>query len=168
MNEFNTRNGLLACLLWLCAFVPSWLTAADKSFIDSITVSPYGAVRWADLKNEPDYGAGLDLGVKVNPFVDVHVVNLAYQTDRWGGSVIDETGLLISADITRFKVESFTPYFIGGGWRDWDQEDWGFSAGLGGRINFNKHFSVGADYQLRAWFNHDKDGQLRGYLQLSF
>lgn len=138
------------------------------SFVDSITVSPYGVVRWPNVTDAPEYGAGLDVGVKVNSFVAVHVLNTAYHADNWGGSAIDETSLLVSADITKFKTESFTPYFIGGGSRDWERSDWGFQAGLGARINFNKHVSVGADYSLRAWFNNDKDGVLRGYLQASF
>lgn len=158
---------LLLCLVLPC--LAGEAPAKSKTFIDSITVSPYGAVRWPDLTAKPDYGAGVDLAVKVNSFVAVHVLNMAYQTDRWGGSSsIDETSLLVSADITRFKTEAFTPYFIGGGTRDWDREDWGFQAGAGGRINFSKNFSVGADYSIRAWFNNDKDGLLRGYLSYSF
>lgn len=143
-------------------------TTATARWIDSITVAPVGVVRWNDLAGSPDYGAGVDLGVRVNKFVSIHVQNLAYETCDWGGSAIDETALLVQADITRFSNESFTPYFLGGGVRDWDREDWGFQAGLGARINFNKRVSLGADYSLRAFFNHEKDGQLRGYLQASF
>lgn len=165
---------------WIIAFTASLFLAtasfaadapkpAAKSFIDSITVSPYGVVRWPDLDGNPNYGAGVDVSVAVNSFVRVHVLNTAYETENWGGgSSIDETSLLVSADITRFKTEAFTPYFIGGGVRDWDREDWGFQAGAGGRLNFNKNFSVGADYSIRAWFNNDKDGVLRGYVSLSF
>lgn len=161
-----------AVLFLLCLAAPVRSHAADAAatakWIDGITVSPVGVVRWNDLAGSPDYGAGLDLGVKVNKFVTLHVQNLAYENGDWGGSVIDETALLFQADITRFSNESFTPYFIGGGLRDWDREDWGFQAGLGARVNFNKRVSLGADYSLRAFFNHDKDGVLRAYLQTTW
>lgn len=158
---------LLCSVLLVTAAEPP-VPAKPRTFLDSVTLSPYGVVRWANVTDAPDYGAGIDLGFKVNSFVGIHVLNTAYKTDNWGGVAIDETTLLVQADITKFKYESFTPYFIGGGSRDWQRSDWGLQAGLGGRINFSKNFSTGADYSVRAWFNNKEDGFLRGYLQLSF
>lgn len=49
------------------------------SWIDHIAVAPLGAVRTSDLNGRSEWGAGLDLGVGVNPFVSIHVVNLAFE-----------------------------------------------------------------------------------------
>lgn len=139
------------------------------SVLDHVSLSPYGVVRWVNVTDKPDYGAGIDLSYAPNDFVRIHVLNTAYETGNWGGSTVDETSLLVSADLKTFKVgERFVPYFIGGGSRDWQHSDWGFQAGLGARIDINQYASVGADYSIRAWFNNKEDGILRGYLSYSF
>lgn len=168
------------------AFTASAAEKKSGSWIDGITIAPVGAVRTADITGASEWGAGLDLGVKVNPFVSLHVVNLSFEGQghskeyseekleyttgphSWGGSVIDETALLAKAKISRFSNETFSLYAIGGGQRDWEADDWGFSAGAGVELAFNKRLSLAADYSLRAWFNRDKDSLLRAMVNLSF
>lgn len=58
---------LTALLLTAAAITVSAAdTKTTARWIDAITVSPVGVARWNDLSGSPDYGAGLDLGVKVN------------------------------------------------------------------------------------------------------
>jgi len=173
---------IIALILMATAITVS---AAEKSWLNGVTLSPVGAIKMHDITGSSEWGTGLDLGVKVNPFVSLHVVNLAFEgkghstaktsdgltttgPHSWGGSVIDETALLVKAKIARFSTESFSLYGIGGGLREWGEDDWGFSAGAGVELAFNKRFSIAADYSLRAWFNRDKDALARALLNFSF
>lgn len=175
-------------LLTLMAAATVALAADTKDtarWIDSITLAPVGALKTADITGHSEWGAGVDLGVKLNPFVSLHVVNLAFEgpghttveskkgstttgPHSWGGSVVDETALLAKARIARFSTETVSLYGIGGGLRDWTEDDWGFSAGAGVELAFSKRFSLAADYSLRAWFNRDKDSLLRALVNISF
>ena len=116
------------------------VSAADNksaSWLSSVTVAPVGAIKTADITGASQWGAGLDLGANVNPFVSLHVVNLSFEgpgqsslydkktkenisagQDAWGGRLVDETDLLVKAKIARFSTESFSVYAIGGGLRD--------------------------------------------------
>ena len=163
------------------------LSAAD--LLGKITLAPVGAVQTADLNGESQWGAGIDLGYKVNNFVGIHVVNLAFEgpgqtthsiktkhgfetvmsgEQPWGGSVVDETDLLIRADITKWKINTFTPYFIGGGLYDWNRDAFGLSVGLGGVFNFTKHVGLGADYSVQFLEEGTKRSLVKGYFEYSF
>jgi hypothetical protein len=144
-------------------------SAADSSQIaKNFLVAPIGAIRTADITGASEWGAGLDVGYKVNPFVSLHVANLTFEGDSWGGLLVDETDLYAKAKFTKFSTDSFTLFGIAGGQRDWVEEDWGFGVGLGASLNFNKHVSLSVDYSLRAWFNRDKDSLARVALNFSF
>lgn len=143
-----------------------------SAYIDSISLAPIGAIKTAGFSGASQWGAGLDLGVSVNPFVSIHVANLAFEgpkgQDSFGGLLVDETDILVKAKISRFSTDSFGIYGIGGANRNWDTQDWGFSVGLGAELAFNKHLSLIADYSLRAWFNHPKDSLGRAGINFSF
>ncbi len=142
---------------------------ATASWISAISVAPVGALKTAEINGESQWGAGVDVGLTLNKFVSLHVVNLAYESDNeWRGGTVDETAVNVEAKLSKFSTESFSPYFIGGGVRSWEHEDWGFTAGLGVKLQFTKNFSLGGDYSLRAWFDGPEDSLARGYLQLTF
>jgi opacity protein-like surface antigen len=154
--------------------------SATASWINSITVAPVGAIRTIDLNGRSEWGAGLDLGVKVNPFVSIHVVNLAFEgpgqntqevktketfgtrttgPNSWAGSAIDETDVLLKARINKFSNESVSLYGIGGGLHTWEKNDrWGLSVGAGLEYRFNKNFGLGADYSVRMYNEADAKG----------
>jgi hypothetical protein len=141
--------------------------------LGKLTLAPVGAVQTANLNGESQWGAGVDLGYKVNNFVGIHVVNLAFEgrnscEQPWGGSVVDETDLLIRADITKWKINTFTPYFIGGGLYDWNRDAFGLSVGLGGQINFTKNVGLGADYSIQFLEEGTKQSLIKAYLGFSF
>jgi len=174
---------------------PAAAPAESGSWIDSITIAPLGAVRTVDLTGRSEWGAGLDLGVAVNPFVSIHVVNLAFEgpgqtshemkteksfgshttgPNSWGGSAIDETDLLVKARISRFSNESFSLYGIGGGLHTWGEDPrWGLSAGGGVELRFNKNFGVAVDYSVRMYSEADPNGSsldslVRALVNISF
>lgn len=139
------------------------------TWISSLSVAPVGALKTAEITGSSQWGAGVDVGIGLNKFVSLHVVNLAYESDNlWGGEAIDETAVNVEAKLSRFSTESFAPYFLGGVIHSWERDDWGFSAGLGAKIQFNKHLALGADYSVRAFFDDPEDSLARVFLQGSF
>lgn len=147
---------------------------ATASWIDSISIAPVGAIRTVDLNGASEWGAGIDLGIAVNKFVSLHVVNLAFEgpghttiTDHkpdkkdtssttgphsWGGSVVDETDLLVKAIISPFSSEKVSVYALAGGVHQWGEDQrWGLSTGGGVELRFNKTFSLAGDYSVRMF-----------------
>jgi len=158
-------------IITLLMATASIATAAD--LLGKITLAPVGAIKTENFNGESQWGAGIDLGYKVNNFVGIHVVNLAFEGNGrceqpWGGSTIDETDLQIRADITKWKINTFTPYFIGGGLYDWNTDSFGLSVGLGGQLNFTKNVGLGADYSVQFLEDGGKRGLARAYLGFSF
>lgn len=156
-------------------------------WIDSITVAPVGAIRTIDLNGRSEWGAGLDLGVQVNPFVSIHVVNLAFEgpgqtiegsrttgPNSWGGTAVDETDILVRAIISPFSSEKLSVYALAGGVHTWgENQRWGLSAGGGVELRLNKTFSVAGDYSVRMFSEADKngsslDGLVRALVNISF
>jgi len=144
----------------------STVTAAD--ILGKVTLAPVAAIQTLDLTGASQFGAGVDLGYKVNNFVGIHVVNLAFENDDWGGSAVDETDLLIRADITKFKINTFTPYFIGGGLYDWNTDSFGMSVGLGGQLNITKNVGIGGDYSVQFLEDGGKRGLVKAFLSFSW
>jgi hypothetical protein len=164
-----TLKGRTKTMKTLLAFIlTASISAQAADFWGQFTLAPVIALKAPNIDGDGILGAGAALSFRVNDFVSLQVHNLAYESNNWRDSTIDETSFLVKADITKFKWNSFVPYFIGGGQRDWTREDWGFSAGVGAQYNFSKKISLGADYSLRAWFNNDKDSLARGFLSISF
>lgn len=169
------KTKLLALLAILAAFVinasePAPAASAkkeSKSWWTDFSVSPYGAVNHPNF-GKPQYGAGLDVGYSINKTVSLHGTALAYESDRWGGSTIDEASVLFRADLIRASKERFVTYVLAGGDRDFERDDWAFGAGIGAELRLARNFSLGADSRIRAFFNHDKDLITRGFLSFRF
>lgn len=142
---------------------------STTKFIDSITVAPVAALTHENLTGAGTFSAGLDLGVNVNSFVSIHGSALASEAGDWRGGVVDESEFYGKATLARFANESFSLYGKGGAVRDWSASLWGFGVGAGAELRFTKNVSVAADYTIRAWFrDREKDGQIRGLVNLSF
>lgn len=153
--------------------------AKTESWLSRLSIAPLGAIRTVDLNGHSEWGFGIDVGVAVNPFVSLHVANLAFEgpghskespqhkdghtvttgPHSWGGSAIDETDLLVKAIISPFSTEKLSVYASAGGVRVWGEDErWGLSAGGGVAYNFNKTFSVAGDYSVRMYSEPDSSG----------
>lgn len=166
---------------------PLLKTKKSSSWWTDFSISPYGAIVHNDLAGKALWGAGLDVGYSINRTVSLHLGNTIYDAPEtktfqgdtlvksesgwFAGSAIDETEFLFRADLIRGGGQGkdrFVAFLLGSGSRDWNREDWGFGAGGGAELKLSKNFGLGADYRLRAWFDHDKDGIGRGFLSVHF
>ena len=139
----------------------------SASILDEITVAPVAALRTEGITGASTFGAGLDIGYDINKFVSIHSASLAFED--WRGGAIDETSLYGKANFVKFAKESFQLYGIGGFVRDWGDEAWATSVGLGAELKLSKNISAGADYSIRAWFSdRDKDSLARALVSVSF
>lgn len=144
---------------------PNWWT--------DFSVTPFGALTRPNLTDRPVYGAGIDLGYNINKTVSLHLSNLGYETQDWGGSAIDETSILFRADLIKYSDERFVAFLIGSVDRGWGttkvtDQDWGFGVGAGAELRFSKNVSIGADSRIRAWFKQEKDWLTRGFVSFKF
>lgn len=162
------KNLILSAVLAVTVVIGA-APARSASILDEITVAPVAALQTENLVGESHFGAGVDLGFNVNPFVSVHGTALSYDTENWGGSVVDESELYGRANFVKFKNESFVFYGKGGLVRDWQQSLWGFGVGAGAELRLSKNVSLASDYTVRAWFKgRDKDSLARALVQFSF
>jgi hypothetical protein len=139
------------------------------SILDEITVAPVAALKSEGITGASTFGAGLDLGVGINKFVSIHAASLAYESDGWRSSTIDESEIYGRANFVKFASEKLVLYGKGGVVRDWNDEAWATSVGLGAELKLSKNIAVGADYSIRAWFSdRDKDSLARALVSVSF
>ena len=137
------------------------------SILDEITVAPVAALKTENITGTSTFGAGLDLGYNVNKFVSIHASSLAFED--WRGGVVDETEVFGKANFVRFAGEAVQLYGKGGFVRDWGDEAWATSVGLGAELKLSKNIAVGADYSIRAWFSErEKDSLARALVSVSF
>jgi hypothetical protein len=137
------------------------------SILDEITVAPVAALKTEGITGTSTFGAGLDLGYNVNKFVSIHASSLAFED--WRGGVVDETEVFGKANFVRFAGEAVQLYGKGGFVRDWGDEAWATSVGLGAELKLSKNIAVGADYSIRAWFSdREKDSLARALVSVSF
>jgi len=171
------KNTLIVSLLFIAGNLIAADTTPDKpavavkesyNYLEKLSVAAIAGFRNVDITGPTLFGAGLDVGLGVNKYVSLHVQNLAYARNDWRDSTVDETSLLVKADLVKYANESFRVYGIGGGVRDWNAYDWGFSAGLGLQYNFTKYIAIGIDSQIRAWFKQSKDVLTCARLSYSF
>lgn len=158
--------------------------ASSGDWWTDFSITPFAALNHPNLTDGPRWGVGLDIGYNLNPTVSLHLSNLGYESNpqsgvrneqrfnrdlhNWGGPAIDETSLLLRADLIGHSKERFVLYGIGGADRSWETEDWGFSVGVGAEIRLSKNVSLGADARVRAWFKQEKDLLTRGFLSFRF
>lgn len=156
------------CLLLVAAACIK-VTVRGASILDEITVAPVAALKTENITGASTFGAGLDLGVGINKFVSIHAASLAYESDGWRSSTIDETELYGRANFVKFAQEKFVFYGKGGVVRDWNDEAWATSVGLGVDLRVTKNVALGADYSIRAWFSdREKDSLARALVSISF
>ena len=137
------------------------------SILDEITVAPVVALKTENITGTSTFGAGLDLGYNINKFVSIHASSLAFED--WRGGVVDETEVFGKANFVRFAGEAVQLYGKGGFVRDWGDEAWATSVGLGAELKLSKNIAVGADYSIRAWFSErEKDSLARALVSVSF
>lgn len=162
------KSLILSAVLAL-ATVVGVAPARSASILEDITVAPVAALQTENIVGESRFGAGLDLGFDVNPYVSIHGTAIGYETGQWGGSVVDESELYGRANFVKFKNETFVLYGKGGVQRDWQESLWGFGVGAGAELRLSKNVALGADYTVRAWFKErDKDSLARALVQFSF
>jgi len=149
--------------------------APTARWIDSLSIAPVGVVKTEHLDGPSQWGAGVDVGANLNPFVGIHIVNLAFEgpgqsqkkvgngpgddpncfkttgPNSWGGSAIDETDLQVDAKLARFSTENFSLHLVGGAQTDWNTHDYGVNVGARVALDFNKHVGVYGGYDLRTW-----------------
>lgn len=142
--------------------------ALSASAAPQISIETLGAVRNANINGAATFGAGVDVGVKFNDWVTGHARALAYETDNWRGSVVDEGSLLVEAQLFSSASKRVTLSAIGGADRDFVADDWGFSVGIRPAIVLTKNFSIVAESRIRAWFKQDKDLITTAGLRFSF
>lgn len=137
------------------------------SILDEITVAPVAALKTENITGASTFGAGLDLGYNINRFVSIHASSLAFED--WRGGVVDETEVFGKANFVRFAGEAVQLYGKGGFVRDWNDEAWATSVGLGAELKLSKNIAVGADYSIRAFFSErEKDSLARALVSVSF
>lgn len=148
--------------------LPGKVDEKSNRFVDRLTLAPVAALRTAGLDGSSTFGAGLDAGVGINPFVSLHGAAYTYETDDWRSSAVDEAELYGRANFARFADESFVLYGKGGVGYEFNERDFGFGVGVGAEVSFTKHLSAGADYTIRAWFDREKDDLARVFVAGSF
>ena len=154
------------CLLLVAAAIVK-VSVRAASILDEITVAPVAALKTENITGTSTFGAGLDLGYNVNKFVSIHASSLAFED--WRGGVVDETEVFGKANFVRFAGEAVQLYGKGGFVRDWGDEAWATSVGLGAELKLSKNIAVGADYSIRAWFSErEKDSLARALVSVSF
>ena len=154
-------------LLLLVAAACIKVTVRASSILDEITVAPVAALKSEGITGASTFGAGLDLGYNINKFVSIHASSLAFED--WRGGVVDETEVFGKANFVKFAGEAVQLYGKGGFVRDWGDESWATSVGLGAELKLSKNISVGADYSIRAWFSdREKDSLARALVSISF
>ena len=156
------------CLLLVAAAIIK-VSVRAASILDEITVAPVAALKSEGITGASTFGAGVDLGVGINKFVSIHAASLAYESDGWRSSTIDESELYGRANFVKFAQEKFVLYGKGGVVRDWNDEAWATSVGLGVDLRVTKNVALGADYSIRAWFSdREKDSLARALVSISF
>ena len=143
------------------------VSTAKADWWSDFSITPFGSATHPNL-GKAEYGSGLDVGYFINKTVSLHLANSAYQHNTWRGPAIDETSLLVRADLIRSSTERFVAYTLGGVDRSWEHSDYAFGVGLGGEVRLSKNISAGIDSRIRAWFKADKDVTTRGYLSFRF
>lgn len=139
----------------------------SASILDEISVAPVAALRTEGITGASTFGAGLDIGYNINKFVSIHASSLAFED--WRGGVVDETEVFGKANFVRFAGEAVQLYGKGGFVRDWNDEAWATSVGLGAELKLSKNIAVGADYSIRAFFSErEKDSLARALVSVSF
>lgn len=131
-------------LAWACC-------AGDATY----SLETLGTLRYNTSTERKDWGAGADLGLRLNRYVLGHVRAIAYSTDSWRGGAIDEGSLLIEGELLRSSNRKMVLSVIGGADRQFTDDVWGLSAGPRLRVFFSSRFSVLGELRARIFERSD-------------
>jgi len=140
-------------------------SAAEPRF----SVSPYAALKTANIDGQSTFGSGLDAGFSVNPFVSIHAAATAFDTDGWRSSVVDEGELFAKATLAKFADETLSIYIKAGTVYEFNEREWGIAPGAGVELRLSKNVSLAGDYTVRAYWNgKEKDSLVRALVNFRF
>lgn len=147
------------------------VSPAKSSPLENIYVSPLGVYKLPNIHDKGEWGAGLELGVKVNKSVSLGLQAVSYAgDDLWNdsGYLVDETSLVVHADLFSTEKKTLTLGVLASGVRDWNTDDWGFGVGPEVALKLSENVSLTGGAQIRAWFNGTKDVYIPVALKISF
>ena len=148
------RTILVLAVLALAIFAYRASAADQKNFLESVSVQTSAAYKTPNFDNGV-WGAAVDVNLKLNKHISLTLESVAYED--FGASAIDESSLLVRANLLTSANKKLTLYGICGGVRDWENDDWGFGVGLGLAYDITKRVYIGASTQVRAYIHQEKD-----------
>lgn len=143
----------------------------QQNFLEKINFGAVGAVRHVNIAGDDSHanlGAGLQLGLPINKYVDLRTVVLAYENNQWGDSTIDEVGVGGKVNLVKGLQEKLHLYGTGTGYYSFEESDWRFGVGLGLQYNFTKNIYAGVGTEIRASMKEKKDLLTLGSLNYKF
>ncbi len=156
-------------LLILAAIAIIGVFSKAKAAEPRFSVSPYAAIKTANIDGQSTLGSGLDAGFKLNPFVSIHAAATAYDADGWRGSAVDEGEAYAKARLASFADEALSFYVKAGTVYEFNEREWGIAPGAGVELRLSKNVSLAGDYTVRAYWNgKEKDSLVRGLVSFRF
>lgn len=126
-------------------------TAAEKSFLSNVSLSPLGVMNVDPASGTKEWGAGVKLDYQLNKSVSLNLGWIAYEGDNWQGSAIDETPVEVKAVLFGSADKGASLYAVGGLDRSWRFDDWGMKGGLGLEFRLAKSLSVFGEATYDVW-----------------
>jgi hypothetical protein len=147
--------------------------AAEKKegdgFLSGVYIEPVGIIKYANITDKPQYGAGIAAGFQLNPSVKLDVLNFGLESpDNWHGSAIDETDVTAKFDLFKAVGGKLSLYGVAGGARDWSAEDWGLDLGAGLKYKVYDSIYVSGQYVYQIWKNQKQASLLQFGIGYSF
>ena len=133
-----------------------------------LSVETLGVLRYDTKSYEKTWGAGADLGVKLNDFVTGHVRAVAYETDNWRGGAVDEVSALVEARLLQSANKAVSLSAIGGVDYAIASEAYGLSAGGRLAYSFSERFKAGIEARAQIMEGANVVLIPAAYLSLSF
>lgn len=139
----------IACIALMAAVFTS---SAAEPWYSRVGVKGYAALEHPNFDN-PEWSAGVDIGVRLNNKVSLHADLTSFAYNEWGGSVVDRASLLGKYELFTSANKAFMVYGIAGGGYNLDSDNWLFRAGLGVSYDITKNIVVFADSTPYSEFN---------------
>lgn len=136
-------------------------TKKSSDFFSGVYVAPVGIIKYANLTDKPQYGAGAAVGFQLNKYVSLEGTLIGFKSpDNWGGSAIDETDVNANFDLLKAVGGKLSLYGVAGGARDWTASDWGLNIGAGLSYSPIKKVSIFGQYVYQVWKVQKQSGQI--------
>lgn len=131
------------------------------SLLDGLHLDGVGVMRKPNITGKGQYGGGAELGLKLNDYVKVGVLNLGYATpDSWRGATIDETSGIGHYTLFTAANKKTSLDLLGSVTYSWTSDAWGLGAGVGVTHTFGKGVNAGISGLIRFWSNEQKEDLL--------